>query len=136
MSFVFGLEVNWSLLQARQAERADEEEARKARLKKDLEELNALRRRRKDGIVSDHSSDSEAREDDEGEEEADFDVPISNKGSSSNNSINRVLSDPLSSDSDEDSCNLCPIKPPLGDRKAKFRGFKHIDINKFAFFDN
>lgn len=47
VSFVFGLEVNWTLLQARQAERQEEEEMHRQQLKQDLAKLNQRRRRTK-----------------------------------------------------------------------------------------
>jgi hypothetical protein len=43
VSFVFGLEINWDLLQVREAERKDAEGIRKERAKKELEELNRRR---------------------------------------------------------------------------------------------
>ncbi len=122
VSFVFGLEVNWSLLQARQAERAEEEETRKAQIKRDLEELNALRRRRKDGIASDHSaSDHSARSE---EEEADFEK---------HSSFNRraVQSESSDNSSDED---LCPVPPTIAnksERDLKKDGIKNISSSVF-----
>jgi hypothetical protein len=47
VSFVFGLEVNWSLLQTRQAEREEAEGVLKEEQRVNLAELNAERRRRK-----------------------------------------------------------------------------------------
>ena len=70
VSFVFGLEVNWSLLQAKIAREADEAERRKEQHRLDLERLNADRRRRKRrslGLGSDSEGDEgegEEREDD------------------------------------------------------------------------
>ena len=43
VTFVFGLEVNWDLLQLREAERKDAEALRKEQSRKDLEELNKKR---------------------------------------------------------------------------------------------
>lgn len=47
VSFVFGYEVDWDLLQLRQEAKKDEEEARKQQAKLDLEELNARRAEKK-----------------------------------------------------------------------------------------
>jgi hypothetical protein len=61
VSFVFGLEVNWSLLQAKVALEADAEEKRKEQLRLDLLELNERRRRekrRQSGNTTDESEDS------------------------------------------------------------------------------
>ena len=44
ISFVFGLEVNWDLLQLREEEKREEVELKKEQMKKDLEELNRKRR--------------------------------------------------------------------------------------------
>lgn len=51
VTFVFGLEVNWTLLQARQAERAEQEELHKQQMKRDIDELNELRRRKREGLL-------------------------------------------------------------------------------------
>lgn len=58
VSFVFGLEVNWSLLQARQLERQEQEEAHRIQLRRDLEELNKRRRRDKAVLAGENESGS------------------------------------------------------------------------------
>jgi hypothetical protein len=71
VTFVFGLEVNWTLLQARQAERAEQEELHKQQMKRDIEELNELRRRKREGLLDSSASrciglDGEAGSDSDG----------------------------------------------------------------------
>ena len=78
VSFVFGLEVNWTLLQARQTERAETDELHKIQMKKDIMELNERRRRIKSGERSPNnsspnsvigsSSDEEGSDEDENED--------------------------------------------------------------------
>ncbi len=70
VSFVFGLEVNFSLLEAREALMRDEVERRKEQQRKDLEELNERRRlqklKKERGDVDD---DDESGSDSEGDNE-------------------------------------------------------------------
>ena len=56
ISFVFGLEVNWSLLQARQALRAEEDALHKEQMKRDIDELNQRRKKRKQNSESESIS--------------------------------------------------------------------------------
>lgn len=52
VSFVFGLEVNWSLLESREAQYREENELRKEQQRLDLEELNEQRRLKKEGLLN------------------------------------------------------------------------------------
>lgn len=74
---MFGLEVNWSLLQAKVALEADAEERRKEQLRLDLLSLNAERRRAKRrslGVASDSEEEERGRCDGEdGEEDSQSD---------------------------------------------------------------
>ena len=51
VSFVFGLEVNWSLLEAREAAGREETEARREQQRLDLEALNEQRRLKREGLL-------------------------------------------------------------------------------------
>ena len=74
MSFVFGLEINWDLLQLREEETKEENELRKQQNKKDLEELNERRRKQRltdageDDVDEDGEGDNVDAEEGEGDE--------------------------------------------------------------------
>lgn len=75
MSFVFGLEVNWDLLQLREEEMKEQVEQRKLQNKKDLEELNERRRQQKlaaSGVGDEN--DDESDEEDEGNKSCTIDL--------------------------------------------------------------
>ena len=52
VSFVFGLEVNWSLLESREAQYREENELRKEQQRLDLEALNEQRRLKREGLLN------------------------------------------------------------------------------------
>ena len=52
VSFVFGLEVNWSLLQSKQEEQKEEEEKKKKKAKDDLDALNKRRQMEKENAAN------------------------------------------------------------------------------------
>ena len=52
VSFVFGLEVNWTLLQSKQEEQREEEEKKKKKAKEDLDALNKRRQMEKENAVN------------------------------------------------------------------------------------
>ena len=70
VSFVFGLEINWDLLQLREEETKEENELRKQQNKKDLEELNERRRKLRLAEAGDRGEedDNDEEGDSEGEE--------------------------------------------------------------------
>ncbi len=56
VSFVFGLEVNWSLLESREAQYREENELRKEQQRLDLEALNEQRRLKREGLLNPRNS--------------------------------------------------------------------------------
>lgn len=52
VSFVFGLEVNWSLLESREAQYREENDLRKEQQRLDLEALNEQRRLKREGLAN------------------------------------------------------------------------------------
>lgn len=81
VSFIFGLEVNWSLLEKREAETRDEKEQRKLQQIKDLEELNAKRRALKERALrgGQDVDDNETDDDRESEDTPNPEVQVTTK---------------------------------------------------------
>lgn len=79
ISFVFGLEVNWSLLLAKQEETREENEMRKEQQRLDLEELNEKRRKMKERKESGKSGTGDSSGGSSGDEENQVMVTNSDK---------------------------------------------------------